>query len=338
MFEETLRELQRLKGAQVAVPVPADAEGYLDRECPADKCLFGFKVHEEDWRDKVRDEEVFCPFCGHAAPARNWATREQVERVTSAAMAQIQQRVGSAMKRDATRWNQRQPHKSFIRVTMRVTDGPRTVVLPLAAVEPMRLKISCPACTCRYAVIGAAFFCPACGHNAADHVFTQSIAGIRQALNALDAVRAAIDDRDAATTTVRLLNENGLQNAVTAFQRFAEAVYSRLPAASKPRRNAFQNLAEGSALWQTACGKGYDAYLESSELTALTRYFQQRHLLAHTEGIVDADYIARTGDREYRTGQRIVIHETAVRECVGLIDKLAAGMAADAPSPTTPQD
>ena len=44
MFEETLRELKRLQGAQVAVPVPADADGYLDRECPAEKCLFGFKV------------------------------------------------------------------------------------------------------------------------------------------------------------------------------------------------------------------------------------------------------------------------------------------------------
>jgi hypothetical protein len=334
MFEETLRELKRLQGAQVAVSVPADADGYLDRECPAEKCLFGFKLHQEDWRDKVRDEEVFCPFCGHAAPASSWATREQVESLKSAAVAQIQQRLASAMKRDASRWNQRQPRKSFIRMTMRVTDGPRTVVLPLAAVEPMQLKISCPTCRCRYAVIGAAFFCPACGHNAADLVFIQSIAGIRRALDALDAVRAAIEDRDAAATTIRLLTENGLQNAVTAFQRFAEAVYSRFPGVSKPRRNAFQNLAEGSALWQTACDKGYDAYLEPGEVTALTRYFQQRHLLAHTEGIVDADYLARTGDTEYRAGQRIVIRDAAVRECVGLIDKLAAGMATDASPPT----
>jgi hypothetical protein len=22
-----------------------------------------FKVHQQDWRDKVRDEEVFCAFC-----------------------------------------------------------------------------------------------------------------------------------------------------------------------------------------------------------------------------------------------------------------------------------
>ena len=91
----------------------------------------------------------------------------------------------------------------------------------------MRLRIVCPACSCRYAVIGAAFFCPACGHNAADLMFSQSIAGIRNALDALPGVRAAIPDRDTAETTARLLVENGLQNAVTAFQRYAEALKFR---------------------------------------------------------------------------------------------------------------
>jgi hypothetical protein len=330
MFDETLRELKRLKVQRVAVPDPVDAEGYVDRECPAEKCLFGFKVQADDWRDKVRDEEVFCPFCGYTAAAENWMTREQLEGVKSAALAHIQQRLGAAMKRDATRWNQRQPRNAFIRMTMHFKEGPRTVILPAAAVEPMRLKISCPACACRYAVVGAAFFCPACGHNAADQVFNQSLAGIRRAMDALEAVRAAIEDRDAAATTVRLLTENGLQNAVAAFQRFAEALYMRFPAAPRPRRNAFQNLTEGSSLWQNACGKGYECYLGSTDLRALTRYFQQRHLLAHTEGIVDSDYIARTSDAEYRVGQRVVIKASAVRECVALVEKLAAAMERDA--------
>jgi uncharacterized Zn finger protein (UPF0148 family) len=329
MFEDTIRELKELQGQRVAVPDPVDEDGYLDRECPAEKCLFGFKVHQEDWRDKVRDEEVFCPFCGHAAPARQWATREQVEHLKTAALAQIQERLGTALRRDTARWNQRQPRNGFITMTMSCREGSRSVVVPAAAVEPMRLKISCPACSCRYAVIGAAFFCPACGHNAAELVFSQSLAGIRRAIEVLDGVRSAIRDRDAAATTVRLLTENGLQNAVTAFQRFAEAVYVRIPGAKAPRRNALQNLAEGSGLWQKACGKGYDTYLNPQELAALTRFFQQRHLLAHTEGIVDAHYIARAGDREYRVGQRIVIKESSVRECVTLIEKLAAGLALD---------
>jgi hypothetical protein len=52
-------------------------------------------------------------------------------------------------------------------------------------------------------------------------------------------VRAAIPDRDAAETTARLIVENGLQNLVAAFQRYAEALYGRFASAEKPRRNAF---------------------------------------------------------------------------------------------------
>jgi hypothetical protein len=189
-----------------------------------------------------------------------------------------------------------------------------------------------PACGCRYAVIGAAYFCPACGHNAADHMFTQTINGIRGSLNALDAVRAAIPDRDTAEATSRLLVENSLQLAVTAFQRRAETLYARLPSTSKARRNAFQNLGDGDQLWQAATGKAYSTHLTPEELAALQRAFQQRHLLAHTQGIVDQDYIAKSGDARYKIAQRIVIRADAVREALTHIEKLIAGLQTDAAS------
>jgi hypothetical protein len=237
------------------------------------------------------------------------------------------------MKRDAQSWNAGQSRNSFIRMTMKVDDRPSHVYLPPAAAEPMRLKIACPACACRYAVVGAAFFCPACGHNAADLMFVQSLTGIRGALNALPGVRSAIGDRDTAETTGRLILEHGLQAAVTAFQRYAEALHGRFTAQPRPRRNAFQSLAEGSALWKSATGKEYDDYLDSDEFATLRRMFQQRHLIAHTQGLVDADYLRRTGDNAYRVGQRVVIRESAVRECLALVEKLAGKMAADsAPS------
>jgi uncharacterized Zn finger protein (UPF0148 family) len=338
MFDELIRELRGLDGKhQVPVSLPSDAEGYFDRECPSTECQFQFKVYEEDWRDKVRDEEVFCAFCGHTADSGQWWTQEQIKYAHDAAVAHLSKRIHGAMKRDASNWNLRQRRDSFLRITMKVDDRPVQVSVPSAAGEPMRLKITCPACTCRYAVIGAAFFCPACGHNAADLVFSQSIAGIRNALDALAGVRAAIPDRDTAETTVRLIVENGLQSAVTAFQRYAEVLYAGFPSMPRPRRNAFQNLGEGSDLWVSATGKRYADYLNSADLTTLTRMFQQRHLLAHTQGLVDADYVARTGDTAYRMGQRLVLRDTAVRECLALIEKLAAAMAADATANTNPK-
>lgn len=328
MLDELMRELQRLDGRHtVSVPIHSDEEGYLDRECPAEACQFSFKVLEADWRDKVRDEEVYCPFCRHAAPSDNWYTKDQVEVIQKAAFAKIQGRIGAAMKRDADRWNRQQPRNSFLRITMNVDSRPQPVALPPMVAEPMRLKISCPECACHYAVIGSAFFCPACGHNAADLIFTQSIGSIRNALDVIPQVRPAISDPDVAETTVRLIIQNSLQNAITAFQRYAEALYAnRFPALPPPRRNAFQSLTEGSTLWRAASGKQYSDCMTKAELTTLTRYFQQRHLLAHREGLVDADYILRSGDTSYKEGQRLVIREASVRECLTLVEKLAQAM------------
>ena len=327
MFEELIRELDRLQDThQIPVSVSTDAEGYLDRQCPSPECKFEFKVHAEDWKNKVRDEEVFCAFCGHTADSTNWSTPEQTEYFTKEALNHLNAHLGQAMRLDADNWNRRQPRNSFIRITMTANSVPQQILVPPQAADPMRLRITCPACACRYAVIGAAFFCPACGHNAADIMFAHTISGIRNSLASLPSVRASISDKDSAENTARLIVENGLQNAVTAFQRYAEALYNRFPAVTPPRRNVFQNLKEGSDLWHAASGKRYVDYLTAAEAMTLAILFQQRHLLAHTQGMVDDDYIARTGDSSYRIGQRVVIREAAVRECLTLIEKLALGL------------
>lgn len=333
MFEETLRELKRLRGTHsVSVEMPSDKDGFFDRECPSQECTFQFKVHEDDWRDKVRDDEVFCPFCGHTAGSDSWWTQQQLKHAKEAAIAQIEGRISGATKRDAQRWNRRQSKKSFISMTMKVNSRPRQVMLPPAAAKPMELKISCPECACRYAVIGTAYFCPACGHNAADQMFEQSIKGIRQTLGSLDIMADAMPDRDAAENTKCQIIEYGLQSAVTAFQRYAEALYGRFPSLAQPRRNAFQSLREGSDLWDAATGKRYEDHLVDTELQTLQKYFQQRHLLAHRQGLVDTDYLNKTGDTTYREGQRVVIKRSAVLDCLNLIEKLTLAIMLQCPT------
>jgi hypothetical protein len=332
MFDELQRELRRMHGRhQIAVSLPSDSDGYFDRECPSEECRAQFKVHEDDWRDKVRDEAVFCPSCGHVAKSREWLTQEQIKHMERVGRAQVERRLGEAMRRDAQRWNSRQPRNGFFKMTMRIDNAPRRMLLPPAAVDPMRLKIMCPACACRYAVIGSAFFCPACRHNSADQMFTQALGNIRRSLDAMHVIRGAVEDRDTAEATARHLLEHCVQATVTAFQRYAEAMYARLPATKAPRRNAFQSVSEGSILWQSAAGKSYEDYLSSAEMTALVRWFQQRHLLAHTQGIVDADYLTRTGDATYQAGQRIVVREAPLREFVTLVEKLASGLGSNVP-------
>ncbi|WP_186207479.1 hypothetical protein [Burkholderia gladioli] len=336
MFEDTLRALQRLAEAQNTISFSSDQDGYFDRECPSSECTAQFKVFMADWKEKVRDEEVFCPFCRHTADAKQWWTQEQAAHINSVVKATIGGPIHEALRSDSERWNRQQPRGGLISMRMHVESRSRDVPVPLEVAAPMQLKIICSTCSCRYAVVGAAYFCPACGHNSADQMFTLSVTGIRHSLDALNTVRNAIPDPDAAENTVRLIVESSLQNALSAFQRCAEALFSAMPGTGKIRRNAFQNLTEGSALWASAVGVGYDTYLSPTELIRLQIAFQQRHLLAHTQGVVDADYVSKTGDNRYQPGQRVVVREEVVREALDLIEKLINRMRGDMPASTTP--
>lgn len=78
-----------------------------------------------------------------------------------------------------------------------------------------------------------------------------------------------------------------------------------------------------------ATGSGYDKHVTGVEMQQLTMAFQQRHLLAHTQGVVDDDYIRKTGDIRYKSGQRLVVKREAVAEALNIIEKLTNGIRQD---------
>jgi hypothetical protein len=54
----------------------------------------------------------------------------------------------------------------------------------------------------------------------------------------------------------------------------------------------------------------------------LLRCFQQRHILQHKDGIIDSEYISKSGDNRYIVGQRVVIKESDVTTYAVIIKKL----------------
>ena len=332
MFHKLLRDLKKLeRGVKVPIQIPLDDKGYMDRQCPSEDCHTEFKVLYEDWRDKVRDEVVYCPICRIEAPSTEWNTEAQQEHIQRAAMAHLKKVVNRAMQDDARAFNARQRRGGLISMSMSVKPGHIPVLIPPQAAEAMRQDFSCESCRCQYSSVGAAFFCPACGHNSAQSTFTAAVQTVRATVTSLPSIRAAVDaaaDKDAAENTVRQLLENGLVKLVASFQRFAEATFHALPtSASFPvRKNLFQNLTESTTLWQNATGKGYEDFLTQAEMSDLHVFFQQRHLLAHREGIVDQDYITKSGDKGYGVGQKLVIRNDAILRLADLVEKLAQGL------------
>lgn len=328
MFEELMKTLRGLESRSVSVPIEADDKGYIDKQCPAEGCEFLFKVNEQDWRDLFSDEPVWCPMCRHEAPADQWFTVGQVEHAKREAMTVIKGEINQAMRADARNFNRRQSPKGFVSMSMSVKGGnQRTFVLPAQAAEAMQLEIQCESCSARFAVIGSAYFCPACGFNSVLRTFSDSLRKIRAKKDGEEAVRKTLSETispDGAELTCRSLRETCLTDGVTAFQKYCEGLYE--PYGSPPL-NAFQRIDDGSRLWLDAVGAGYGEWLTPEEKNVLKILYQKRHLLAHQEGIVDERYIRNSGDTTYKPGQRVVISKRDVDGLLSLLEKLATGIA-----------
>jgi hypothetical protein len=64
------------------------------------------------------------------------------------------------------------------------------------------------------------------------------------------------------------------------------------------------------------------ALIAPDEWIALTNGFQKRHLFAHTMGVVDQDYLTKTGDKQSIVGRKIAVSISEVRELARIIGEL----------------
>ena len=283
MFDKLLSELKKLdRSVKVPIQIPLDEKGYMDRQCPSEECHSEFKVLFEDWRDKVRDEVVYCPICRFEAESTEWNSEAQQEHIKRTAMAHLKKVVSTSMAADARAFNARQRHGGLISMSMAVKPSHIPILIPPDAAAAMRQDFVCESCGCRYSSVGAAFFCPSCGHNSAQSTFMAAVQTVRATVINLPSIRLAIEaaaDRDAAENTVRQLLENGLVKLVASFQRFAEATFHALPNSStfQVRKNLFQNLNESSTLWRNATGIQAGKTCRDTRPTILNAYDRKLH-------------------------------------------------------------
>lgn len=323
MFEKLLRELKQMDGMKVSIPIETDENGFFDRECPDEECMFVFKVHEEDWKNNFKDESVFCPMCGNESTSDTFWTTEQVNNAKKQAGEYLQGKINKAMKDDARSFNNRQPKGGFISMSMSVEGHtPQKLIMPIPSQEIFEQKIRCEKCESRYSVIGSAFFCPCCGHNSVEQTFNCTINKIESSINNIPTIRKALNEisKDQSENTCQTLIEKCLLDSVVAFQRYCDVLYSKHKnSKSKIPFNAFQKLDVGGELWQEILNESYTDWLTETEYKRLNILFQRRHLLQHTEGIVDEKYITKSSDNKYKAGRRIVVKEKDAIELVSYI-------------------
>ena len=334
MFDEIIREIKKLEQPRtVSINVALDDKGYYDRECPNPECGGHFKVLFDDWRDKVRDEQVFCPFCRHEDDSGEWNTPEQQRYIEQVAHAEMSRLLNGALSRAVRRTRPKHFGGGPITLSMSLSYKPGSipVVFPVSAHEELRQDFTCEECGCRYASLGASFFCPACGHNSAATCFDNTLETVQKTVAAFAGIRSAIErgaNADAAADAIRQVLEDQFPRLVGAFERLNEALFAKLANESQfPRkRSVFQRLDDATTLWLQATGKGYADFLDARELQRLKLLFQRRHVLSHRQGIIDQTYIDKSGDRTYAVGQRLVIRNGDVLELTDLLARVAAGL------------
>lgn len=330
MFDDFQRALRSLEGGvEIPISIPLDDDGYFDRVCPSGSCRHEFKVLFDDWKAKVSNVRAYCPLCRHETDPTHFNTPELDTHIADVAQAYAVGLIDQAMTDAARAFNRSQPRDGFITMSTSYRPGTAPVVFSVAAADAMRQKFTCEVCSCRYASIGAAFFCPACGHNSARTTFDQTVEVVRKQIAALESIRSTIAaqfDEDAAQNFVREMLESSIGRLVSAFQRLAEALFDELPnrAQFNPRRNVFQNIADSSDLWEQAGIGRYEHALDSNDFRDIVVLFQRRHVLEHREGIVDQAYIDKSSDCSYAPGQRLVITKRDVERLIDLTAKLAS--------------
>ncbi len=308
----------------IPVTIQSDEKGYFDRECPNEDCLYTFKILMKDWKEKVSDEEVHCPMCGHVDTSDKWWTQDQLEEIKKIAEKWALNYIQGELDKSFKKLAQSTRHNKYIRITYKPGRRVSFINNPIGQSEEWETEICCEKCGTHYSVIGSAYFCPCCGYNSAVDSFNNSLESIRKMLDSLPEMKAMLInkyDMDSAETMCRSLLESSIGDMVSAFQKFASCKYEEL-SGKHSRVNDFQIIDKGSQLFEEETGNGYSKWLSSTELSFLKQMFQKRHLLEHNNGLVDQKYLDKSLDSSYSLGQRVVIKETDTYKLLDILKTL----------------
>ena len=310
----------------IPIELKSDEKGYLDRECPNEECLYKFKVHIEDWKNKVSNDEVHCPMCGNTDTSDKWWTQEQLEDIQkiikSYAISYIQEELGKGLK------SLERSSNKYVKIKYNPGKKVTFINNPIGQSEEWNLDIKCQKCETRYSVIGSAYFCPHCGFNSVEKVLDESLDTISKMLNSVSEMKLMFSDmygKDKAETMSRSMIEGAIGDVVSAFQKFAEMRFKTL-SDKNVRVNDFQMVEKGSNLYREVISYGYEKWLNEEELDKMNLYFQRRHILEHNNGIIDQKYIEKSNDTTYKIGQRVIIKIEDVYELLDIIKKLTNGL------------
>ncbi len=324
----SLPHLRRL-AKSISIPIPADEDGLVGRECPNADCLGYFKIKMGTGLQGP-NLPCHCPYCGHTAGQDHFWTQEQLEYAKSVALRAVQ----DAISRDVRDWDRslrQSTRSSFVKMSMDYKGHPQPI--RYYREKQLETKAICDNCTLEYAVYGVFAYCPDCGtHNSLQIL----VKNLELARKELDYSLAAPDAEFAA-----YLVADALENAVSAFDGFGREVClinaEVASDASRAKSVSFQNLPKAKTAVADLFGFDLASGLNPDEWAFVCQCFQKRHLLAHRMGVVDQQYVDITGDTSAAVGRKVPIDSDQVRSLLAWLEQIGVFFVAHFHPSSTPQ-
>ncbi len=311
-----LRNLDRL-GKQLSIPINADEDGYLGRECPVAECLGYFKI--TPGTGIKGPAPCHCPYCGHSGDSNTFFTQEQIEYAKSIALRQFTDALHQDLK--SMEFNH-PPRGGFgIGISLKVTQGARHPIQHYREKE-LETEVICDACTLRYAIYGVFGWCPDCGIHNSVQILSKNFELARKELSLAETVEKDLADH---------LIGDALENAVSAFDGFGREICLR-----KGSEIRFQNLPGARRNVQEKFGFDFADGLTAEQWQYVSRVFQKRHLLAHKLGVIDDEYVQRANDPGAVAGRKVQVSPNEVRSSIETIEILGRRLFGGILPPNTP--
>lgn len=303
-------------GDMISIPMPVDADGYVDRECPAEHCKGPFKVMPGT--GILEQAPCVCPYCGHSGPSDDFFAEKQIEYATEEAEALIVAAFQNSLLSSLGGGSSRSAGQGMFSLSIEIKTTPPE--RPIYRHEQLETKIVCPSCDLHYAIFGKFAFCPDCGKHNSTQMLEVNLGLVERQL----VLAASAGDQELE----RHLIENSLEDAVSAFDGFGrELVRVKATALGDPSKAdgfSFQNLMGAEKRLQKEFAVTLRTLFDSGDFDYAVTMFLRRHVFAHSMGVVDTDYAAKSGDPTAIVGRRLRVEPAEVRRLAIVLKGVAS--------------
>jgi Zn ribbon nucleic-acid-binding protein len=306
MTDDAFRE----DGNTISIPINPDEEGFTGRECPVKNCEGYFKV--QFGTGLPGNIPTHCPYCGITAPQTHFWTKDQIKYFESVIGNYVDKKILNNWKSLERRPD---PRKS---ISFGVTIKGRPRPIHYYQESKLEQEVICNRCTLRYAIYGVFGYCPDCGIHNSLQILNANLDIVEKML-----VLSGEFDSDIAQKLI----ENALEDAVSAMDGFGREVTlvhsSKSVNPIKAQKISFQNISGAIGSVKNLFGIDINGILSCDEQLSAARCFQKRHLIAHRMGVIDQQYLDRTGDDPSLLKRKVEVEKKEVAELADLLRRIA---------------